>query len=279
MKDDILSVVIPAYNEERNLPTVLSELREQFLREAIPYEIVVVNDNSKDGTATVLAEFMRVDPCIRVVTRRPPGGFGRAIRSGLDAVQGDVVVICMADSSDAPEDVVRYYRTVQEGYECVFGSRFVRGGMVTNYPRFKLAINRIVNRAIQMLFRCPYNDLTNAFKAYRAYVIRECGPYQACHFNLTIEMSLSALNRGYKVTQIPIQWRGRTWGASNLSLWKMGRRYLATLMKLYSERLLIRDDVLADWQVQRGDRSHPTEHIFPKLPPPERSPGSLDRAA
>ena len=104
---DVLSVVIPAYNEEKNLPRVVAELQDALRPAGIPYELILVNDNSKDGTATVIAESMRADPHIRTVNRRPPGGFGRAIRSGLDAVRGDIVVICMADSSDVPADVVR----------------------------------------------------------------------------------------------------------------------------------------------------------------------------
>jgi dolichol-phosphate mannosyltransferase len=255
MGGEILSVVIPAYNEEKNLPTVVAGLQEQLVRHGIPYEIILVNDNSKDGTAAVIAELMHADPFIRTVNRQPPGGFGRAVRSGLDAVRGDIAVICMADSSDDPQDVVRYYRTIQSGYDCVYGSRFMRGGSVSNYPRVKRVVNRIVNRMMQFLFRCPFNDLTNAFKAYRTSVLRDCGPYQACHFNLTIELSLSALIRGYKIAQIPINWRGRTWGCSNLSLWKMGRRYLATLTKLYSERLLIHDDILSEAQARRNQRT------------------------
>ncbi|MGL5096851.1 MAG: glycosyltransferase family 2 protein, partial [Planctomycetia bacterium] len=178
--------------------------------------------------------------------RRPPGGFGRAVRSGLEAVEGDAVVLVMADSSDDPADVVRYYRKLEEGYDCVFGSRFIAGSKVSNYPRLKYIVNRIVNRCIQLLFWCPYNDLTNAFKAYRTDVIRACSPYQGCHFNITIEMSLGALIRNYNIAQVPINWYGRTWGVSNLSLRKMGRRYLETLIKAYAERMLIQDDLLAE---------------------------------
>jgi dolichol-phosphate mannosyltransferase len=189
---------------------------------------------------------MAKDPAIRLVTRVPPGGFGRAIRSGLEAVRGDVVVIYMADLSDSPEDVVAYYRKIGEGYDCVFGSRFVKGSKVENYPRFKLFCNRVVNRGIQVMFWTRFNDMTNAFKAYRTAVIRDCGPYRACHFNLTIEMSLGALIRRYNVAQIPISWYGRTWGSSNLKLGEMGRRYLSTLLMMFFQRHLIADDLMAD---------------------------------
>jgi dolichol-phosphate mannosyltransferase len=245
MHDLKLSVVIPAHDEEKNLAGVLAGLQNAFRSEHIPYEIIVVNDNSSDGTANVIASFM-ADPAIVTVNRTPPGGFGRAIRSGLELVTGDVVVIYMADCSDHPADAVAYYRKIEEGYDCVFGSRFVRDSHVTDYPRLKLVINRVVNKAMQWIFRCPFNDLTNAFKAYRTHVIKECGPFRASHFNITIEMSLGAVVRKYHIAQIPISWTGRTWGSSNLHLREMGRRYLSTLIKVFAERYLIADDLLSE---------------------------------
>jgi dolichol-phosphate mannosyltransferase len=246
MNDLKLSVVIPAYNEEQNLPPTVHDLQAALQRAGVPYELILVNDNSTDRTADVIRGLMEKDDRIRTVDRLPPGGFGRAVRAGLERVEGDCVAICMADSSDDPDDVVRYYRKLEEGYDCVFGSRFIKGGYVENYPRFKLIMNRIVNRCIQLMFLCPFNDLTNAFKAYRTEVVRSCSPYHACHFNITIEMSLGALSRHYNITQIPIRWYGRKWGSSNLSLGKMGRRYLATLVQAFAERVLISDDLVAE---------------------------------
>ena len=242
-----LSIVIPAYNEEKNIGKCLDEL-QRVVRDTyrIPYEIIVVNDNSQDGTEAVVREAMRKDAEIRVVNRTPPGGFGRAVRTGLEHVQGDVVVIYMADLSDDPEDLVVYYRKILEGYDCVYGSRFIKGSRTENYPLVKLIVNRIVNRCIQFLFWTRFNDLTNAFKAYRTTVIRDCGPYRASHFNITLEMSLSALIRRYEIAQVPIRWYGRTWGTSKLKLREMGRKYLCTLLMLYFQRRLISDDLIAE---------------------------------
>lgn len=244
---DKLSIVIPAYNEEKNIVDCLHELQATLRdKHGIPYEIIVVNDNSRDDTEKVVRAEMANDPAIRLVNRTPPGGFGRAIRSGMEHVEGDIVVVYMADLSDSPDDVVAYYRKIREGYDCVFGSRFIKGSEVRNYPRLKLVVNRIVNKCIQFMFWTRFNDLTNAFKAYRTAVIRDCGPYRACHFNLTLKMSLGALIRNYQVAQIPIRWYGRTWGSSNLKLGEMGRRYLSTLLMMFFQRHLIADDLLAD---------------------------------
>ena len=152
----------------------------------------------------------------------------------------------MADLSDDPEDAVAYYRKIQEGYDCVYGSRFIKGSLVQDYPKVKRVVNRIVNTAVRLLFNTRFNDLTNAFKAYRTSVIRDCGPYRSSHFNITLEMSLSALIRKYHVAQIPIRWYGRTWGSSKLKMREMGRKYLCTTLMMFFQKLLISDDLMAE---------------------------------
>lgn len=247
-----LSVVIPAYNEEGNISATVDGIRAVLVREAIPYELVLVDDNSADATLAVLDALAGADPNIVVVRRDPPRGFGRAVRSGLEQAGGDVIVICMADLSDDPEDIVKYYRKIEEGFDCVFGSRFIRGARCVNYPRFKLFCNRLVNKVMQLLFWTSHNDLTNSFKAYRSYVIRDIWPLKACHFNITIELSLNTLIRGYAIAQVPISWQGRTWGSSNLHLSEMGRRYLSTLLRAWFEKNLILDDLMAESVVSRS---------------------------
>src|SRR4030042_1426309 len=195
-----LSIIIPAHNEEENIGRCLDELRSVIWdKYCIPYEIIVVDDNSDDDTKGVVRTYMENDAAIRLVSRTPPSGFGRAVRSGIECVEGDVIVVYMADLSDAPEDVVAYYRKIDEGYDCVYGSRFMKGSEVKDYPLLKLIVNRLVNRCIQLMFWTRFNDLTNAFKAYRTEVYRDCGPFLASHFNITLEMSLSALVRRYKI--------------------------------------------------------------------------------
>ncbi|TWU56916.1 Undecaprenyl-phosphate mannosyltransferase [Rubripirellula tenax] len=243
-----LSIVIPAYNEEKNIGPCLDDLIECIVSAAgIRTEIIVVNDNSSDDTeAEVLIRIQRHPDVVRLIRRHPPGGFGRAVRTGLEFASGDVMIVYMADRSDHPEDALRYFEKIREGYDCVFGSRFIDGSNVRNYPPTKLWVNRIVNKAIQWMFWTNMNDLTNAFKAYRRDVVRTCGPYKTCHFNITLEMSLSALIAGYRIVEIPIGWEGRTWGSTNLRMREMGRRYLCTLLMLFFQRILVNDDVRSE---------------------------------
>lgn len=240
------TVLIPAYNEEKNLPPTLRDLAAELRAEGIPFELLVVNDNSKDQTPVIVEGLREELPEIHLVHNTPPGGLGRAVRCGLQHFRGDVVAIVMADSSDDPKDVVRCYRKIEEGYDCAFGSRFRKGSRVSQYPPVKLVVNRIVNRIMQLIFVTRHNDLTNAFKVYRRHVIESISPLHAAHFNITIEMSLASIIRRYRIADLPISWSGRTWGQSNLRLREMGRRYLCTLLMVWCERVLILDDIMLE---------------------------------
>jgi dolichol-phosphate mannosyltransferase len=242
----LYSIIVPAHNEGENVCRTLHALADALSGGGIPFEIVVVDDNSSDNTAEAVLDCANKIPQVRLVRNTGPNGLGRAVRFGLEHYQGDVVAIVMADSSDAPGDVVRCYRKIEEGYDCAFGSRFIEGSVVTAFPPVKLVANRIVNQMLRLMFLTRHNDLTNAFKVYRREVIDGIKPLRAAHFNITIEMSLSTLIRGYSIATLPISWSGRTWGQSNLRLREMGRRYLCTLLKIWFERLLIHDDLMAD---------------------------------
>ncbi len=242
----LLSVIIPVHNEENNLNPTVQDLRQHLDQAMIPFELILVDDCSKDQSWTKIQALQEDDQRICGVQRSSPPGFGRAIRTGLQNSRGDVITMVMADSSDRAHDVVACYKKIQEGYDCIFGSRFTSSSVVEGYPPFKLFVNRIVNCALQILFLTGHNDLTNAFKMYRREVIDTCGPYQSCHFNITLELSLSALIHRYNIGKIPINWYGRKWGISKLSLWKMGRKYLSVIVKAFCEKLLIADDLLAE---------------------------------
>lgn len=237
-----LSLVIPARNEGGNIGATLDRLRDRLAAEPIPYEIVVVDDGSTDRTAGEVRARTAADPAVRLVANTAPHGFGYAVRRGLDSFTGDAVAVVMADGSDDPGDVVRYYYILRDRAECAFGSRFVPGGQVEHYPPLKLVINRAANLFIRVLFGLPYNDVTNAFKGYRANVIAGCRPLLSPHFNLTVELPLKAIVRGYSYEVIPIGWRQRHTGESSLRLREMGSRYLFIVLYLWLEKMLTRGD-------------------------------------
>lgn len=237
-----LSVVVPAHNERESIGATVATLRAELTVERIPYEILVVDDASTDGTGEVVRTIAEDDGGVRCVRSPRPPGFGQAIRAGLDEYTGDAVAIVMGDLSDSPKDLVRYYRLLQEGFDCAFGSRFVRGGRVYEYPRLKLVLNRLVNLGIRLLFRHGYNDTTNAFKAYRREVIDHVQPLLSNHFNLTVEIPLKAIVRGHSYAIVPISWTNRAHGVSKLRLQEMGSRYLFIVLYVFLEHHLSRGD-------------------------------------
>src|SRR5437764_7106884 len=169
-KLNLLSVVIPAHNEEGCIRSTVEHLHLELRLRQIPHEIVVVDDGSTDSTLEILLSLSSHLPELKPVQNRGPHGFGRAVAAGFAAMSGDAVVIMMADESDDCRDVARYWTALNEGWDAVFGSRFMKGGGVIDYPWLKLRINRMANLFIRMLFGISLNDTTNAFKAYRRKV-------------------------------------------------------------------------------------------------------------
>ncbi len=239
-----LSVVMPAQNEEGSVGATVEGVVAVFEREGIDYEVVVVNDDSTDSTEAVVAAIGAENPRVRVHRSHYERGFGMAIRAGLDVYEGDAVAIVMADASDNPEDLLRYHHLLEEGWDCAFGSRFVKGAKVYDYPRLKLFINRLANQFIRVLFRHRYNDTTNAFKAYRREVIETIQPLLSKHFNLTVEMPLKAIVRGHTYAVIPTDWTNRATGVAKLKMKEMGSRYLFIVLYVWLESTLSRGDYL-----------------------------------
>jgi dolichol-phosphate mannosyltransferase len=237
-----LSVVMPAQNEQESVGETVAGVVDVLEREGIDYEVVVVNDDSEDSTEAVVAAMGEQNPRIRVHRSLNERGFGNAIRAGLDVYEGDAVAIVMADASDDPEDLVRYHRLLEEGYDCAFGSRFMPGAKVHDYPRVKYVVNRLANQFIRILFRHQYNDTTNAFKAYRREVIETIQPLLSKHFNLTVEMPLKAIVRGHSYAVIPTNWTNRTSGVAKLAMKEMGSRYLFIVLYVWLEMTLSRGD-------------------------------------
>jgi dolichol-phosphate mannosyltransferase len=237
-----LSVVIPARDEEGCIASTLQHLHLELRLNDVAHEIIVVDDGSTDRTSAVVTALGESIPEIRLVKNGPPHGFGRAIICGLEQMRGDGVVIMMADESDDCRDVVRYWNALDEGWDAVFGSRFVKGGGVIGYPWLKLRLNRMANLFIRVMFGLSFNDTTNAFKAYRRTAIDGCRPLLSAHFNLTVEIPLKVIIRGYSWTIIPITWRNRRTGVAKLKIQEMGSRYLFICLYLWLEKYLSRGD-------------------------------------
>jgi dolichol-phosphate mannosyltransferase len=237
-----LSVVIPAYNEAGVIESTIRAAVRTLAGAGVDHEVLVVDDASTDGTTEILERLSDELEQVRWVRSPYSGGYGLTVRAGLERFEGDAVAVMMADGSDDPRDLLLYHRVLERGYDCAFGSRFIPGGRTDDYPRVKLAINRVVNLGIRVLFRHAYNDTTNAFKAYRREVIENIQPLLSNHFNLTVEMPLKAIIRGHDYAIVPISWTNRSWGESKLGLREMGSRYLFIVLYAFLEAHLTRGD-------------------------------------
>jgi len=238
----LLSIVIPARDEEGCITATVEHLDVELRVRGVPHEIVVVDDGSSDRTWEILGELKARIPALMPVQNLGAHGFGRAITKGFEHATGDALIVMMADESDDSRDAVRYWEVLNEGWDAVFGSRFIKGGSVIGYPRHKLLMNRLANLFLRVLFHVPLNDFTNAFKAYRRTVIDGCRPFLSPHFNLTIELPLKTIVRGYTWTVTPITWRNRRFGESKLKIKEMGSRYLFIALYCWLEKYFSRGD-------------------------------------
>jgi dolichol-phosphate mannosyltransferase len=243
-----LSVVIPAYNEEGSIAETVDRLMQVFEQFNINHELLIVNDNSKDNTLIILKQLSDKYPSLKYETNLGPNGFGYAVRYGLERFSGDCVAVMMADLSDDPYDLIKFYhKMVEENVDCVFGSRFIKGGKLIDYPFLKRIINRIANLIIRIVIGTRYNDTTNAFKLYKRHTIEGIKPFLSPHFNLTIELPLKAIIRGFSYAVVPNSWTNRKSGVSKLKIGEMGSRYFFILMYCFIEKYFSRGDFKKQW--------------------------------
>jgi len=238
----LLSVIVPARDEEGCIASTVEHLHLELTLQKVPHEIVVVDDGSTDSTWKILRDLARKIPELAPAQNTGLHGFGRAVNWGLNQMKGDAAVIMMADESDDCRDVVRYWKLLNEGWDCVFGSRFIKGGGTIDYPPVKYVVNRLANLFIKLLFHIPLNDTTNAFKAYRREAIDGCRPLIAPHFNLTVELPLKSIVRGFTWTTMPITWRNRRAGIAKLKIKEMGSRYFFICCYVWLEKYFSRGD-------------------------------------
>lgn len=245
-----LSLVIPAHNEGANIEKTVLAFNAELKTNNVDHEILVINDNSNDNTEEVLKRLKTEVNELNYINNTPPNGYGLAVKKGLEKFNGDYVAIVMADMSDSPSDLVSCYKKAQEGYDCVFGSRFVRGSKIIDYPVHKLILNRLGNMLIMAFFAVKYNDMTNAFKLYKREVINGIKPLLSHHFNLTVEMPLKAIIRGYSYCILPNSWTNRKKGFSKFKIKEIGSRYLFIIFYCLLEKWLSMGDYKKIKQVE-----------------------------
>ncbi len=233
-----LSIIIPVRNEESLIKKIFEQLQSKLKN--LSYEIIFINDFSTDNTVSVVKKLIETNAQINVYDNQKKG-LGGAISQGINKSSGDAVCIMMSDLSDNIDDLEKYYNIIKnENIDAVFGSRFIKGSSVVDYPKKKLVLNRIFNLITKLIFVSDYNDFTNAFKIYKKKALLKTFPLVSESFNVFLELPLKIISRKMKYKIIPISWVNRKEGTSKFDIKELRAKYLFTLIYCLLEKLLLR---------------------------------------
>jgi len=233
-----VSIIIPVRNEELLINKIVEQLENKL--ESLPYEIVFINDFSTDNTTNILKRIIEHKTQFKIYDNKRKG-LGGAITEGINKSSGEAVCVMMSDLSDNIEDFKKYYQIIkEEDVDAVFGSRFIKGSKIIDYPKKKLILNRIFNIVTKLLFINDYNDFTNAFKIYKKNALLKTFPLVSESFNIFLELPLKIISRKMKYKIIPISWTNRKEGNSKFDLKELKAKYLFTLIYCLLEKLLLR---------------------------------------
>ena len=226
-----LCILMPAKNESASLPETISRI-DNILKSRIPYGFLIIDDHSFDDTNRTLELLSKKYTRLAYFKNELDGGVGNAIKFGLSRWEGDIVSICMADGSEDPQDIVTSYDHIARGdCDCVFGSRFIKGSTIIDYPGTKRVLNRIFNTIVKWITNNSYNDYTNIFKTYHRKAIESIQPIESSGFSIGLEMSLKILKTKMRVKIIPIHWKQRKTGKSKLKIIRSLYSYFSTLIR------------------------------------------------
>jgi len=220
-----LSIIIPAHNEAESIAEIITKVEGSF---RAGYELVIVNDHSADNTAEIARAILKDYENIRLVENLMEKGFANAVRTGFANASGDLFLPLMADLCDDLSIIPKMLEKINEGYDIVCGSRYIKGGARIGGSRLKAFLSCWGGRSLYYLLGIPTHDIANAFKMYRRQVINSIN-LQSKAFDISMEIPLKAYYSGFKITEIPTVWRERTKGKSTFKVFKL----LPSYLKLY----------------------------------------------
>ena len=241
-----VNIIVPLKNEEKGIKNLVESLMPIVSKINKKINISLIDDHSIDQTWNIIKKYENQIDCLTGYQNTNPSGFGNALKFGIEKNIDDALIIFMGDCSDDPNDIVQYIKYLDEGYDCVFGSRFINGSSLKDYPFLKFIINRLANNFVKILFWIKYNDITNAFKAYKKETLNSCQPIISQHFNINAELALKSIVRGFKYKVIPISWSNRKKGVSKFNIKEMRNRYLFTIFYVFLEKILLKKDIYKD---------------------------------
>lgn len=220
----MLNIVIPVYNEGGNIIKLFDQISKEI---HTPVELIIVYDFDEDNTVLVVKQNVnKYKFAIRLEKNLYGKGALNAIKTGLFKSTHDVILVIMADLSDSLEIVDKMYCKIQEGYDVVCGSRYMKGGKQIGGPLLKKTFSRIAGVSLHYLIGIPTHDITNSFKMYTKKLIDSVRIESDGGFEISMELTVKAYLNGFKITEIPSYWYDRTDGQSNFKMWKWLPQYL-----------------------------------------------------
>lgn len=232
-KKKIVSIVIPTWNEAKIVKKTLQSYLKLALR--YPKEIIVVDDNSSDGTIEIVKELSKNNKNLRLIVRKNKSGFGSALSDGTKAAKGDYIIWTMADGCDQLSIIPKMFSKLDKGYDVVVASRNARGGNRGNQPILKSVCSWGFCKITNLFFGVGIKDSTNAFRAFRKGVMKKI-TLDANDFSISPEMILKARRAGFRIGEIPVKYKERSAGQTKFKLFKMGRSFLKVLLEDIKQR-------------------------------------------
>ncbi|HPQ68650.1 MAG TPA: glycosyltransferase family 2 protein [bacterium] len=223
-----LSIVIPVYNEERNVDALVTDLRAWAETQTIDLEAIAVDDGSDDESAALLLGQATAWPALRVLVHERNRGMGATLLDGTRAARGKYVIWMMADRSDRFDDIRNMLTMLEQGYDLVIASRAMRGGDYGELGRVKSFFSHTYSWTARLLFGMAAHDITNAFRGMKA-TLPAALDLRSHDFTISPEMAIKAHRAGARIAEIPTVYRYRQEGKSNFRLLRMGRRYAQLL--------------------------------------------------
>ncbi|MGQ9722646.1 MAG: polyprenol monophosphomannose synthase [Candidatus Jordarchaeum sp.] len=232
-----LSIVIPTYNEVENIESLILSIERVFEDNSINGEIIVVDDNSPDGTADVVKKYTERFDNIRILERKEKKGLGYSYKDGFQAISGSVVMEMDADFSHNPLDICRILRKCGDGFDVVIGSRYVKGGGIIGWGFIRRVFSFVANTLVDMLFRLGVKDNTSGFRAYKREALEAILPNVKCNsYDFQVEMLIRAKEQGLTLKEVPIIFRERVRGKS-----KLGKGECSSFIKMLLRETMLKN--------------------------------------
>ena len=233
-----INIVIPVYNEGENIRNTLYEIESKV---KTSHHISIIYDFDDDNSLPAIRDFMEKNRNIYLVKNKFGRGALNAIKTGFESVDDGVVLVVMADLSDDLGKVDEMFKKINEGYDVVCGSRYMKGGKQIGGPWFKKLLSREAGVSLHYLTGIPTHDVTNSFKMYTKKILNDIKIESNGGFELGMEIIIKAFLKGYKIAEVPSIWRERNAGKSNFKLWKWLLKYvrwycLAIIKTFFSEK-------------------------------------------